>query len=146
VPSVDEDRELDTIRSPEVEQRVDRGADRPPGEEHIVDEHARPALEREVELCPADDRMRVTRLCAPTDHDVVAVERDVNGSERGLDAAPLGDEVLEPPRKRDAARVDPDERELGQVVGALDELVREPRQRPRQAVSVENLARGVARG
>ena len=35
---------------------------------------------------------------------------------------------------------------VGEVVRALDQLVREPRERPRQGICVENLARGVARG
>ena len=138
---VDEDGELDAVRPPEVEERVDCGADRPSREEDVVDEHARPALEREVELRPADDGMRVARLGAATDHDVVAMERDVHGSDHRLDVAPLGDERAQPSRQRHAAGVDADERELGEVVGALDQLVREPRERPRQGICVEDLAR-----
>ena len=51
-----------------------------------------------------------------------------------------------PVRERDAARVDPDEGEPPDVVVALDQLVRQPRERPRQGVCVEDLARRVARG
>ena len=39
VPAVDEDGELDARGSAVLEQRVDRGADRASGEEHVVDEH-----------------------------------------------------------------------------------------------------------
>ena len=74
------------------------------------------------------------------------MEGDVDRAERGLDAAPLGDECAQAPGERDAARVDADERQLGEVVVALDQLVREPRERPRQGICVENLARGIARG
>ena len=63
-----------------------------------------------------------------------------------LDAAALGDEPAQPLRERHAAGVDPDEREASEVVVPLDQLVREARERPRQRVRVENLARAVARG
>ena len=74
------------------------------------------------------------------------MEGDVDRAERGLDAAALGDQRAQPARERDAARVDPDEGEPRQVVVALDQLVREPRERPRQGVRVEDLARPAARG
>jgi hypothetical protein len=69
------------------------------------------------------------RLPAPHEN-VVAVERDVDRAELGLDPAPLGDECLEPLRQRDAPRVDPDEGKARDVVVALDQLVREPSERP----------------
>ena len=69
------------------------------------------------------------------------MERDVDRADRRLDAAPLGDERAQPVRERDAARVDPDEGEPPEVVVALDQLVRQPRERPRQGVCVEDLAR-----
>jgi hypothetical protein len=80
------------------------------------------------------------------DENVVAVERDVDRTERGLDPTPLGDEGLEPPRERDASRVDADESEARHVVVALDQLVRESRKRPPEGVFVEDLARQAARG
>src|SRR4051812_6328013 len=39
VAAVDEDGELDPVGSPVVEKRLDRGADRPPRVEDVVDEH-----------------------------------------------------------------------------------------------------------
>ena len=74
------------------------------------------------------------------------MERDIHGAEQGLEAAPLGDEVAQPARKRDAARVDADEREARDVVVPLDQLVRESRERARQGVRIENLAPRRGRG
>ena len=145
VAAIDEDGELDAFGAAVVEERVDRRPDRPAGEEHVVDEHARRPAEREVELRAADDGLRVERRLAAANEDVVAMEGDVDGAERELDAASLGHELLQPPGERDAARVDADEREPLQVVVPLDQLVRQPRHRARERVRVEDLARAFAR-
>ena len=55
VAPVDEDRQLHPGRPAVFEERVDRGPDRPTGEEDVVDEDDRLALQREVELRPADE-------------------------------------------------------------------------------------------
>ena len=146
MPPIDEHRELDAVGPAEVEERVDRGPNRPPREEDVVDEDAGSALEREVQLRAADDGLRMERRRPAPDENVVAVERDVDRTERGLDPTPLGDERLEPPRERDASRVDADESEARHVVVALDQLVRESRKRPPEGVFVEDLARPAARG
>src|SRR5919108_922208 len=49
VASVGEDGELDPFGTAVVEERLDRGSDRPARVENVVDEDAGPALEREVE-------------------------------------------------------------------------------------------------
>ena len=82
VAAVDEHGELDARGPAVVEERLDRGADRAAGVEDVVDEDARPALEREVELRRADERLRVERSLAAADVDVVAVEGDVERAER----------------------------------------------------------------
>ncbi len=147
MPAVDEHRELHAVGAPEVEQRVDRGADRPPREEDVVDEHARPPFEREVELRAAHDRVRVERRRPAADEHVVAVERDVDRAERRLDAAPLGDERSRSRCASGTPRVwIPTRASRRDVVVALDQLVREPGERPRKGVRVEDLARRVARG
>ena len=69
------------------------------------------------------------------------MERDVDGAERGSTPLRSATSVAQPAGERDAARVDADEREASRVVVALDQLVREPRERPRQGVRVEDLAR-----
>ena len=81
VAAVDEDGELDAGGASVVEERLDRGADRAPRVEDVVDEDDGASLEREVELRLAHDRLRVQRRLAAADADVVAVEGDVDGAE-----------------------------------------------------------------
>ena len=76
------------------------------------------------------------RLLAAGDG-VVAVEGDVDGAERDLLPAPLLDQRGEPLRERDAAGVDADEREPAEVVVALDDLVRDPRERAPEGLRVQ---------
>ena len=70
------------------------------------------------------------RLAAAHVH-VVAVEGDVELAERELLAGALGDQPAQALRERHAALVDADERDLVEVVVPLDDLVRDPRERPR---------------
>ena len=77
---------------------------------------------------------------------VVAVEGDVDRAERDLLPAPLLDQRREPLGERDAARVDADEGELGQVVVALDDLVRDARERAAEALGVQQSLRRRAVG
>src|SRR5205085_555767 len=104
------------------------------------------ALERELEPGRRDDRLRVQRGLAAAHLDVVAVEGDVDGAELDLDARELGDQPAQALRERDAARVDADEREPLEVGVALDQLVRDPLERPRQRICVEEHALFGARG
>src|SRR5215218_2875402 len=120
--AVRQHRELDARRAPELEQRVDRGADRAAGVEDVVDEDHRPVDRIEGERRVAD-YWRVPRGAVAADVDVVAVERDVELPERQLHAGALGDKAPEALRERHAPRVDPDERDLVEVVAALDDLV-----------------------
>ena len=48
--------ELDPLRAPVVEERIDRRPDGAAGEEDVVDEDDRPPLELEVEMGGVDDR------------------------------------------------------------------------------------------
>ena len=61
VAAVDEDDQLDRARTAEVDQRVERGADRPPRVEHVVDEQDLAIVDRERDLGAADDRLRPDR-------------------------------------------------------------------------------------
>src|SRR5207247_1190929 len=67
-----------------VEERLDRSADRAARVEDVVDENDRLPLERKVEGRRTDDRLRMARRAAAANLDVVAVEGDVDGAERGL--------------------------------------------------------------
>ena len=135
--AVCEDGELDTGWAAVLEQRVDRGADRAAGVEDVVDEHDRHPLEREVERARTHERLRVPGRLAPAHVDVVAVKGDVELAEGDLRAAQVLDALPQPLRERDAARVDADEGDLREVGVALDDLVRDPRQRLRDRVGVE---------
>src|SRR5580765_983414 len=77
------------------------------------------------------------RRAATPDLDVVAIERDVYGTEIGRGAGALVDEPTETMCKGDAASLDPDERDPRQIRVRLDDLVRDPRQRPSQCVGIE---------
>jgi hypothetical protein len=114
-----------------LEERLDRRPDRPARVEDVVDEDDRHPAQLEVEGGRVHDRL------LHAGGGVVAVEGDVDRAELHLLPAPLLDQRREPLRKRDAARVDADEREPAEVVVALDDLVRDPRQRAREALGVQ---------
>src|SRR5262249_3676013 len=129
--------ELDARGPPVVEERLDRSADRAAGVEDVVDEDDRPSLEREVELRRPHDRLRGERRLAAADGDVVAVEGDVDGAERRRDSGAFLDHAREPPRERDAPRLDSDQRDLVELGVALDDLVGDSGKGPSQPVGVE---------
>ena len=141
--AVDEAGELDARRPAVVEEGLDRGADRPAGVQDVVDEDAGLALDRELELRVADDRLGVERRLSPAaDDDVVAVEGDVEGAERKLDARALGDQPAQALRDRHAARMDADEGGPVEVGVALDDLVRDADERALDRFVVEQDLRG----
>ena len=69
VAAVDEHDQLDGARPAEVDQRVERGANRPPGVQHVVDEQDLAVVDRERDLGAADERLR-------TDRDAASDRRD----------------------------------------------------------------------
>jgi hypothetical protein len=70
--------------------------------------------------------------------DVVAVEGDVELPEDDLGAAQLFDPPAQALRQRDAARVDTDEGDLGEIGIALGDLVRDARDRLRDRLGIED--------
>jgi hypothetical protein len=66
------------------------------------------------------------RRPAAANLDVVSVEGDVDGAQVGRRAGPLLDQTSQAVRERDAASLDADERDPGQVRVRLDDLVRDP--------------------
>ena len=109
VAAVDEHGELHARRPPELEQRVDRGADRPARVQDVVDEDDRHPLDRERDARGAHDRLAPRRAPSVADVDVVTMERDVERADGELEAAPLLDEASKPRRERRTARLDADE-------------------------------------
>ena len=82
VAAVDQHGQLHAGGPPVVEERVDRGADRAPGEEHVVDQHDRAARRSGSRARALTTGCAGERLGAARRH-VVAVEGDVEGSRRG---------------------------------------------------------------
>ena len=87
-----------------------------------------------------------TTGCSRAGDGVVAVEGDVDGAELDLIPAPLLDQAGQPLGDRDAAGVNPDQREPAEVVVALDDLVRDPRERALEAFGVQQVLTAVRSG
>ena len=68
---------------------------------------------------------------------VVAIEGDVDGAERGRLAGALLDQAPEALCKRDTAGLDSDERHAAEVGVRLDDLVGDARERPTERFFVE---------
>ena len=139
--SVGQDGELHALGASVLEQRLDRGADRPAGVEDVVDEDAGHPLEGEVERRRADEGLGAPRSRAAANVDVVAVKGDVELSERDLAPTEVGDAAAQPLRQRDSARVDADERDALELGVALDDLVGDARQRALDCLDVEDRRR-----
>jgi hypothetical protein len=77
------------------------------------------------------------RRLATANRDVVAIEGDVDGAERGLDSGALVDQAREPPREWDPAGLDPDECQVVELWIALDDLVGDSRKGSLEPVGVE---------
>ena len=92
-----------------------------PGEQHVVDEHDRPAGDVEV-----DPRLVDLGRLGPH-ADVVAVERDVEDADGQPHALDPLDLAGEPPGEVVPAGGDPDEREALGALVPLEDLVRDPR-------------------
>jgi hypothetical protein len=135
--AVGENRQLDPGRAAVVEERVDRGSDRAAGVEDVVDEDARHPFEREGERRRADERLGVRGSLAAADVDVVAVEGDVELSERDLAAGDVCDAPAQPLCERDATGVDADERDPLELRVALDDLVRDPHDNALDRLGIE---------
>ena len=116
----------------EVVHRVERGPDRAPGEEHVVDEYDDLAVD------PAGRHLGVLGTAGRVLAQVVAVHRDVEGAERHLDALDLGDPLGDAAGEVDAAGGDAEEDEpLGALV-ALEDLVGDAGQCPGDVTGVED--------
>ena len=70
------------------------------------------------------------------------MERDVELAEVELDSRALLDQAPQALRERDAAGVDADERDRLEVVVALDDLVRDPRESSLDALGIQEDAPG----
>src|SRR5215218_2332250 len=98
--SVDQDRQAHRRRTPELQQRVHRGARRPPRVENVVHEDDR--LARHVERHAAAPHLRIILF------QVVAVQRYIQGAYREIQTIELADVRRYPLRQGDPAGEHPD--------------------------------------
>ena len=123
--AVDQRDELNRLGPAEIGQRIERGARRPAGIEHVVDEHDGAAVDRERNFGLAHQR----RDADGRAHQVVAIERDVERADRDLfagDLAQVGGDAL---RDRHTAAAHADEREIGKTAIVFEDFVGDSRER-----------------
>ena len=134
MPAIDEHDQLDFLRTAEIDQRVERGANRAPRIQHVVHEQDFLIVDRERNLRAAHQRLGPDGM----PHHVIAVQRDVErpGPQR------LVRDLLEHPGEtlgeHVAARADADQREVLGAAVALENFVRDARQRASHAVGVHD--------
>ena len=136
VAAIDEDRQSDGAGPTQADQRVKCSPNGPTRVQDVVDQNHGPPVQVEVELGVAHDGLRAAWCLAAADVDVVAVERDVELSEVQLEVGALRDQPAQAVRERDTAGVDPDERGGLELLVALDDLVRDPRECAADGVAV----------
>ena len=121
-----------TAGAAEVGQRVERGADRSAGEQHVVDQDnglAVDALGRDLGQLEGADAAK---------SQVVAVHRGVEGADRHVAAFDRGDLIGDPAGQRDAAGRDAEHGEpLGTVI-AFDDFVGDAGERAGEVRRVED--------
>src|SRR5512135_81030 len=129
--AVDQDRELDGPRAAEVVQRVERGADRAPRVQHVVNQDnglTVHAAGREVGAAQGTGRMQPQ---------VIAVHCHVEGAARHVEPLELTDTGSEAACQRHPAGGDAEQDDLVAAVRPFQDLVSDPGQRPPDLFGVE---------
>jgi hypothetical protein len=130
--AVDEDRQLDGARPAEIHQRVERGADRAAGVEHVVHQDHLAIVDGEWDVGSFHGRL----LAGPAE--VVAIEGDVDDAARDLDTLDRGRFGGEALCDLDAERAHADEHEVPDAFVALEDLVRHAGERTLHSLCVEH--------
>ena len=99
VAAVDQYRQLNGQRAPEIGERVHGRANGAPGVQHVVHQHHVPGVERA-------GNMRRLHRPALAGLEVVAVEGDVDGADGYVRAGVVLDEGAQPPGQRHPAGTD----------------------------------------
>jgi hypothetical protein len=133
--TVDHDGQLHRPGPPVVVEGVERGPHRPPGEQHVVDQHHHGVGEVDGDL-----RHRMGQH--PPEADVVAVEGDVEAAERGAAALDFGQRVGQGLGQRDAAAGQADEDHAVEAAVALGDLVGHAPRGPGDVAGVHHLGPG----
>ncbi|HEY6893720.1 MAG TPA: hypothetical protein VI258_06115 [Rhodanobacteraceae bacterium] len=112
--AIDEHREHDCARAAEIDERVERRANGAAGVEHVVDEHHDFVVDRLGKLRRLDHRLRRDR------RQVVAIQRDVEDSERNRVPFHLLDLFGDALADRNAAAANADNDQVGRAAILLD--------------------------
>jgi hypothetical protein len=131
VAPVDQHGELHGPRAAQVVQRVEGGPDGPPGEQHVIDE------DHGLAVHAARRNLGALQRPGRSQPQVVAVQGDVERPDRGRVALELADPVGQPAGQVDATGGDAEQHEALAAVGALEDLVRDPGQRPADLIGGE---------
>ena len=117
MPAIDQHDQLDFLRPAEIDQRIERRANRPARVEHIVDEQNLLVVDGERNLRAAHERLRADGM----PHQVVAIQRDVERAGPHRLVRDLLEHLREALGEHIAARADADERQALGAAVALDE-------------------------
>ena len=132
--AIDEDHQLDGARAAELDQRIERGANRPSGVEHIVDEQNAFLVDRKRNLGSPNHWLGTDRMT----HEIVAIQRDVERAGGNLALADLADALRQPLGERDAARADADERQFFDAAIAFEDFVGDAGERTTHSLGIHD--------
>ncbi len=133
VAAIDDHRQADRRRPAVVGQGIEGSAHRPPGEQHVVDEHHRAAADLRHGVGALDDGGVGQR------RQVVAVEGDVERADWQAHPFVLLDQARQSPRQRDAAAADAHQDEILRSAVALHDFVGNAGQRAAQVIGIQDL-------
>src|SRR6266540_4600824 len=132
VPPVDQHGETNGTRPAEVDQAVQCRADRAPCVEDVVAQDNRAAVQVEIDLGLAQQRLW------SDEREIVAVERDVESADgKGL-LHEIGQARGQPCRQRDSPRANTDQSQVRQVLVPLGDLVRHAVDHPPDPILIQD--------
>ena len=131
--AVDQHGELYGARTAAGENRLDRGAHRAPGVDHIIHQYHVAPGHVEGQLRPADGGQLVFMA------EIVPVKADVDAADRDLRALDAADVVAYPLGDRPAAPTDADKHDIVRALIFLYDLMGDAHQRPRERRFVHEL-------
>ena len=130
--AIGEHRQLHASGTAIVEQRLDRGAHGAAREQHVVDDHHGASGHVEVDVRGVHDRGIGAAL------EIVAIEADIQVSERDLGIEQLFQLILQSMSEKGAATMDTDDRNTPLAGVALGDLVSDAHQRSLDVPLVED--------
>src|SRR5262245_28869591 len=119
MPAIHEDNQLNASRSAEIDERIEGCARRPARVQHIVYEENLAFIDGERNFGATHERLRSDRV----PHQIVAIERDVEGTGRNVGSGNLPQAACEPPSQMISARTHPDQGQIVNTSIALQDFV-----------------------